>query len=617
MRLFSLRHAIFTLALLVVSAFVKAPASGAQVQDNNDIDSWTAEHFRAASEAHRRNNLDVAAREYQLILSRKPKFAEVYQNLGILYHQQRRYREAAKTLQTAVSLKPDLLEAQVFLGIDRYMIQDFKGAIGPLERVLRLKPAERQAGLSIALTYLALDQPEKAVRQLRKTSQYFPEDVEIAYHRGEAYLKGVGQHMALLHQAGNESALGHWALAISAEQKGNRVETILEYLKALAVEPNTAELCWRLATALQRVGVSELAAAAMRRYAQLNPDWDRATLSLDGIVSEPGRDEAVISQHKDSFRRLWESLPPAEPASGWPGVADEFVNGAVKKRLASTSGSDVEAALKLYRKGDYRGAAAKIKGRLTRQPEDWALAYLQARAYFLASDYDVAEEVFEEHLQPYLQLPSVALLGLEIESQLAVRYFGLVVAKEPDSHRAKLILAKSYGAAGRTQEAVSAYQEALKQAPDRLGIHLAIAQLYEDELNWPAAVEELKAELALAPDNALALAHLGHVYTESPDPDQAIEILTKLLAIHPDDSRAYADLGKAWAIKENPSKAIEAFERALVHDRTQHNLHYRLFQLYSKTGDSVRAKTHLAAFKVGEADKQQKQKAAMAAVATE
>ncbi|PYV42281.1 MAG: hypothetical protein DMG06_14560 [Acidobacteria bacterium] len=609
MQLFSFRRTMVAWSLLVLTSVAQ--------EQNSDIDSWTVEHFRLATEAHRQNNFDVAEREYHRVLSRKPKFAEVYQNLGILYHQQRRFREAAQRLQTAVSLKPDLLEAQVFLGIDRYMIQDFKGAIGPLERVLRSTPSERQAGLYVALTYLALDQPEKAARQLRKTAQYFPEDAEIAYHHGEAYLEAVRQRMALLHQAGNGSALSHWALAISAEQKGDRVGTILEYLKALVIEPNTAELYWRLAIALHKADVSELAAAAQERYALLNPHWDRATSTLNGIPRDPSGNEALISEHKDSFQRLWESLPAVKPGGAWPAVADEFVNRTLRKRLASSDGSDMETAVKLYLKGDYRGAAEKIKGRFTPRPEDWALAYLQSRAYFLASDYDAAEEVLEGQLHPYLTLPSVALLKVEIESQLALRYFGLVVAKEPNSYRAKLLLAKSLGASGRTKEAISAYQEVLKQVPDRLGIHLAIGQLYEDQLNWVAAIEELKAELGLAPDNALALAHLGHAYTESQDSDQAIQTLSNLLETHPDDGRAYADLGRAWAMKENISKAIQAFERALLCDDTQHNLHYRLFQLYSKMGDDVRAKTHLAAFKVGEADKQQRQRKAMADLSRE
>ncbi|MCI0419428.1 MAG: tetratricopeptide repeat protein [Acidobacteria bacterium] len=610
-----LRRAVFPWAVLIVSSVLVVCAWGAE----SHLDSWTIEHFRLASEAQRQNNLEVAAREYQLILSRNPKFAEVHQNLGIVYHQQRRYRAAAQMLQAAVSLNPGLLGAQVFLGIDRYMIQDFKGAVGPLEKALRLKPVDRQAGLYLALTYLGLDRPGKAVQQLRKTAQYYPEDVEIAYHLGEAYLEGVRQRMAQVQQAGDDSALGHWALAIAAEGKSDRVGTIKEYLKALALQPNMGELYLRVAMAFHKAGVSELAAAALQRYALLNPDWDGVSPSLHAIASESSGDDVVISQHRDSFRRLWESLPAVEPARAWPGIADESVNRATRKCLASTAGAAVKAAVKLYLKGDYRGAAAKIKkrGRLTCQTEDWALAYLQARAYFLASDFDAAEQVLEGQLQPYSHLPSVALLRAEIQAQLGLRYFGLVLAKEPNSDRAKLILAKSHAAAGRSKEAIAAYQEVLKQAPERLGIHLAIAQLHEDELNWTAAIEELKVELALAPDNALALAHLGHAYTESREADQAIQILSKLLETHPNDGRAYADLGRAWTMKENAAKAIEAFKRALLNDPAQHNLHYRLFQLYSKMGDKVSAQTHLAAFQVGETESRQKRSEALANLSQE
>ena len=203
--------------VLVFLSLILEKASIAEVP----FDAWTAEHFRLASEAQRQNDLNRAAKEYQLILSRNPKIAEVYQNLGILFHQQRKYREAAKTLQSAVSLKPDLLSAQLFLGIDKYLIQDFKGAIGPLQHVLRLQPNERQAGLYLAFAYLGLDLPEKAARQLRNTAKFFAGDSEIIYHLGEAYLEGVRQRMALLQQAGEESAERHWALALSAEQKGD------------------------------------------------------------------------------------------------------------------------------------------------------------------------------------------------------------------------------------------------------------------------------------------------------------------------------------------------------------------------------------------------------------
>ena len=136
-------------------------------------------------------------------------------------------------------------------------------------------------------------------------------------------------------------------------------------------------------------------------------------------------------------------------------------------------------------------------------------------------------------------------------------------------------------------------------------------------MNWTAAIQELKAELALAPDNALALAHLGHAYTESRDADSAIQVLGKLLTTHSDDGRAYADLGRAWTMKDDIPKAIQAFEHALQNDPTQHNLHYRLFQLHSKIGNKISAQSHLEAFQSGEIKNRQTRSKALANLSQE
>src|SRR2546426_309920 len=84
-----------------------------------ELDPWTTEHFQLARKADQKNDLDVAVKEYRLVLARNPKFAEGYLNLGIVYYRQKNYRESVKTMQTAISLKPDMLGAQVFLGIGK------------------------------------------------------------------------------------------------------------------------------------------------------------------------------------------------------------------------------------------------------------------------------------------------------------------------------------------------------------------------------------------------------------------------------------------------------------------------------------------------------------------
>ena len=158
----------------------------------------------------------------------------------------------------------------------------------------------------------------------------------------------------------------------------------------------------------------------------MNPEWDRLSLKLQlNAIASHANTNAVSSQEKDAFGRLWGAVPVVEPTQAWPGIGAESVNRAVRDCLVSPAGSAVEATVKLYLKGDYRSAAEKAKREktLTCQTQDWALAYIRARAYFLASDFDAAEEVLEGSLPPYSQLPSVTLLRAEVEAQLGLRYF--------------------------------------------------------------------------------------------------------------------------------------------------------------------------------------------------
>jgi tetratricopeptide (TPR) repeat protein len=596
-------------------AVVFGPLRGtlqAQESREQSVDEWTAQHFRLARQAQLQNDFNAAVEEYRAIISRNPKFAGAYLNLGLVYHEQRKYREAVKALESAASLQPGLLGAQLFLGIDLYMVEDLKGSVQHLGKALEIRSDDRQAGMYLGLAYLDLDQPEKAAQQLRKTARHFPDDPEIFYHEGEAYLAGMGQSLKVLRQAGSDSAIIHWARAMAAEQKSDRVGAIEEYLQALARDPGIAELYLRLATAFNRGGLHELVAACLERYERLNPERDPTSLNLGGVAPEPAADKPVMAENKEAFLRLWQAVPAVAAADALPAVADETLNRALKEKLLSKSSSDLKAAVKSYLQGNYTAAAKVLRLRVDRHADNWLSAYLLARCYLSIADYNAAQDVLETHLIPFLKLPSVALLRVTVESQLALQCFDWVVAHQPNSYLAKLLSAKFNAACSHDQEAIATYQEVLKLAPNRLGVHMAIGQIYEDQLHWAPAIEEYEAELALDPDSAMALVHLGHAYAEAQDPDRAIPTLNRLLQIYPTDGGAYADLGKAWALKGDSRKAIASYEQALRYDSDQNGLHYRLFQLYRKTGDMGRAQSHLAAFKLGEIRQQQATRESMA-----
>jgi tetratricopeptide (TPR) repeat protein len=73
------------------------------------LDDWTVSHFERATQAQQANDLQTAETEYRLIIARNPRFAGAYLNLGIVYHQEKKYSDAVKVLKTAVQLDPHVL----------------------------------------------------------------------------------------------------------------------------------------------------------------------------------------------------------------------------------------------------------------------------------------------------------------------------------------------------------------------------------------------------------------------------------------------------------------------------------------------------------------------------
>jgi tetratricopeptide (TPR) repeat protein len=570
------------------------PVRSAAAQEH-EADPWVIRHFQLARQAQFNNDADAAIGEYQLIIAKDPTIAEVYANLGILYHQQKRYSEAVGTLKKAASLDPGLLSAQLFLGLDEYLVEDFKAAREHLQNAIKLSPTDRQAGLYLALTYLALDEPVKAARQLRRTARSYPDDPEVSYQLGEAYLEAMRQGLVELKKAGNRSPLYLWALAGSSEEKGDLVAAMEHYLEALAIDPDIAELYWRLGSAFRRAGLPQFEAVALERYHQLNPARDLAIAHTEDAPQGPRSDATVISPSVELISRMWRAVPPLHLGSSLPPIANTAMNRRIKQRQETSP--ELKEAVKRYLRGDFTGAAEKLKRDPLRNPGDWIIAYVGASAYLHSGAYDEAALVIEDRLLPYLRVPSVAVLAVEVESRLSLRYFDQLIAHQPDSYRAKLLLAKSDEVAGRFEKAQAEYGEALNLAPDRLGIHLALGQLNSQQLRWPAAVEEFKDELALDPANAMAKAELAHAYVKTRESEQAIELLSQLLKSNPTDVQAYADLGDAWEQKREPFKAIAAYERALACDGSQNSLHYKLFRLYGKVGEGARAQSHLTAFK--------------------
>src|SRR5262249_17885056 len=144
---------------------------------------------------------------------------------------------------------------------------------------------------------------------------------------------------------------------------------IEQYLKALDVDPNLAELYARLTILFGRAGLEELARGARQRYALLRP------LMAGTLKVTPGGPEVGIIPEA-MFRRAWQRLPPVRPEPGLPSVADVLVNRAIQQRIEADRDGVFKAAFRHYERGQFAASAANFRAALESGLRDWITGYL-------------------------------------------------------------------------------------------------------------------------------------------------------------------------------------------------------------------------------------------------
>jgi tetratricopeptide (TPR) repeat protein len=599
----------FVFSAATVLLWLAAPHFLVASEPELQLDEWTITHFQQAREAQKNSQFQEAAEEYRLVVARNPNFAEAWLNLGIVYQQQSDYAEAAKVFRNALTVKPNMVQAQVLLGMSLCLTQNYREALKPLDDALTADPQERQAGLYRALAMSGLEKPEAAAQQLRRTLAYYPEDPEILFQLGEAYTEGIRQSGELIYKESRDSALYEWAMALSSEAKGNDHAAIHRYFSALEIDPFIPQIYARLVVLLRVVGITELSSEVEHRFRQLNaprPFLDQ--LRQDQAPAADG--SATTADDRKSYRSLWEKIPQLTAPKDLPLFANSAVNEILKNQLTSEHARPVRAAVRSFQDGDIQAAATALQTIGARSTPSWLAPYLLARCYLLQGKTDAAESVLESSPASALQVPSVALLKLEIQSELAERSYDAVAQSHPDSYRARMLKARSLGAQNHVDDAVREYRAVLEARPGLPQVHMAIAQLYVGELNWTNAIEELNDELALSPYNNLAMALLGRAYVQTGNEGRAIPLLRQVISRYPKDAYALGDLGKALAAKGQTKEAIEKLEAALSCDPSLYRLRYRLSELYRQTGQPELARKQLVTFQAESA----RRKAQMPAV---
>ena len=116
-----------------------------------------------ATRAHHNGDTSTARRLYEQILARRPAYAEVLNNLGVLMLQNGDPASAARHTRAAIAAKPDLADAHANLGAALRHLGHIEKAIAAYQRALALNPRMSEAHYNLGHALVAAQRLEEAV----------------------------------------------------------------------------------------------------------------------------------------------------------------------------------------------------------------------------------------------------------------------------------------------------------------------------------------------------------------------------------------------------------------------------------------------------------------------
>ena len=117
--------------------------------------------------------------------------------------------------------------------------------------------------------------------------------------------------------------------------------------------------------------------------------------------------------------------------------------------------------------------------------------------------------------------------------------------------------------AGRIQEAIAHYEQALRINPSCAEAHYNLGNVFFQEGKINDAIGHYEQALRIKPDDIEAHYNLGNVFLQEGKISEAIGQYEQALWIRPDDAEAHCDLGAALAEAGRSSEAMSRYEQAL------------------------------------------------------
>jgi enediyne biosynthesis protein E4 len=246
-----------------------------------------------------------------------------------------------------------------------------------------------------------------------------------------------------------------------------------------------------------------------------------------------------------------------------------------------------------YQAGRRQDAMAAWQQVLQRQPTDYIAQQYLIELYWQQGQRDTALALLETLRQTMPDANFLMQFAFHLEDvqlhDLADQVYRAAAHLDRHLAEAPYRLGKNALRAGRSEEAISHFQQALQRHPGLVGAVQGIGLAYAEQGKTAQAEAQFQAVLRLALDFAEAYTHLGKLYAGTGRLDEAATMYRTVIRLQPDQALGYHNLGAVLVAQGQTEAAIAQFQEALR--RNPHLLasHNDLGTLYAERGELSRA----------------------------